>query len=254
MQLHQTVAHAPGASAQPVSPAVPRLRVGLIGLGTVGGGTYRVLQRNRALIAARTGRDIAVTMVAARNRVRAHALVADDADVAVVDDAFALAAHPAIDVGVEAMGGTTVARALVLCAIAHGKHVVTANKALLAEHGEAIFAAAQAQGVVVGYEGAVAVSIPIIKALREGLTANRIEWVAGIINGTTNFILSEMRSKGVGFADALADAQARGFAEADPAFDVEGVDAAHKITLLAANAFGVPVRFDAVHVEGIHTL
>jgi homoserine dehydrogenase len=251
---HHTVSFAQDASALPVPPALPRLRVGLIGLGTVGGGTYRVLQRNRALIAARTGRDIAVTKVAARNRARAQALVADDADVAVVEDAFALAAHPDIDVVVEAIGGTTVARELVLCAIAHGKHVVTANKALLAEHGEAIFAAAQAQGVVVGYEGAVAVSIPIIKALREGLTANRIEWVAGIINGTTNFILSEMRSKGVSFADALADAQARGFAEADPAFDVEGVDAAHKITLLAANAFGVPVRFDAVHVEGIHTL
>jgi homoserine dehydrogenase len=162
--------------------------------------------------------------------------------------------HLDIDVVVEVIGGTTIARDLVLQAIANGKHVVTANKALLAVHGTEIFAAAQAQGVVVAYEGAVAVSIPIIKALREGLTANRIEWIAGIINGTTNYILSEMRDKGASFADALADAQAKGYAEADPSFDVEGVDAAHKLTLLASNAFGVPIAFDKVHVEGITQL
>ena len=177
-----------------------------------------------------------------------------DDDVELVDDPFLVVNHPGIDVVVEVIGGTTIARDLVLQAIANGKHVVTANKALLAVHGTEIFAAAQAQGVVVAYEGAVAVSIPIIKALREGLTANHIEWIAGIINGTTNYILSEMKDKGVSFADALADAQAKGYAEADPAFDVEGVDAAHKLTLLASNAFGVPIQFDKVHVEGITQL
>ena len=233
--------------------AIAPLRVGMLGLGTVGMGTYTVLRRNAELIAARTGRPIEIVMVAVRNLARAARLV-DEEEVELVDDPFLVVNHPDIDVVVEVIGGTTTARDLVLQAIANGKHVVTANKALLAVHGTEIFAAAQAQGVVVAYEGAVAVSIPIIKALREGLTANRIEWIIGIINGTTNYILSEMKDKGASFADALADAQAKGYAEADPAFDVEGVDAAHKLTLLASNAFGVPIQFDKVHVEGITQL
>ncbi len=237
--------------AMPLHALAP-LRIGMLGLGTVGMGTYTVLQRNAEVIAARTGRRMEIAMVAVRNLARAASLV--DEDVELVDDPFLVVNHPDIDVVVEVIGGTTIARDLVLQAIANGKHVVTANKALLAVHGSEIFAAAQAQGVVVAYEGAVAVSIPIIKALREGLTANRIEWIAGIINGTTNYILSEMKDKGVSFADALADAQAKGYAEADPAFDVEGVDAAHKLTLLASNAFGVPIQFDKVHVEGITQL
>ncbi len=232
--------------------ALPPLRVGLLGLGTVGGGTYRVLQRNGDVIAARTGRRIVITMVAVRNLARAASVVGDD--VALVGDPFQVVNHPDVDVVVEVMGGTTLARDLVLRAIANRKHVVTANKALLAVHGAEIFAAAQARGVVVAYEGAVAVSIPIIKALREGLTANRIEWVAGIINGTTNFILTQMRSHGLSFGAALEEAQRLGYAEADPTFDVEGVDAAHKLTLLASNAFGVPVQFDKVHTEGITAL
>jgi len=232
--------------------AVAPLRVGMLGLGTVGSGTCRVLQRNADLIAARTGRRIELTRVAVRNLSRAASIVGPE--VALTDDPFAVVNHPDMDVVVEVMGGTTLARELVLQAIANGKHVVTANKALLAEHGNEIFARARAQGVVVAYEGAVAVSIPIIKALREGLAANQIEWVAGIINGTTNFILSEMKTKGLSFAAALAEAQALGYAEADPAFDVEGADAAHKLTLLAANAFGVPLQFDQVHVEGITAL
>ncbi len=236
------------ATSAPIAP----LRVGMLGLGTVGAGTYQVLQRNADLIAARTGRRIQIMMVAVRNLARAADIVGPD--VQLVDDPFAVVCHPDIDVVVEVIGGTAIARELVLQAIAHGKQVVTANKALLAEHGTEIFAAAQAQGVAVAYEGAVAVSIPIIKALREGLTANRIEWVAGIINGTTNYILSAMKERGVSFADALADAQRLGYAEADPAFDVLGVDAAHKLTLLASNAFGVPLQFDKVHVEGITQL
>ncbi len=239
------------ASAKPWQIDAP-LRVGLLGLGTVGAGTYRVLQRNSEVIAARTGRRIEIAMVAVRNLARATGLVDDDVEV--VDDPFLVVNHPDIDVVVEVIGGTTLARELVLQAIANGKHVVTANKALLAVHGSEIFAAAQAQDVVVAYEGAVAVSIPIIKALREGLTANRIEWLAGIINGTTNYILSEMRDKGVSFAAALSEAQRLGFAEADPTLDVEGIDAAHKLTLLAANAFGVPIQFDKVHTEGITQL
>ena len=236
------------ALAQGIAP----LRIGMLGLGTVGIGTYTVLQRNAQVIAARTGRCMEITMVAVRNLHRAANLVDDGVEL--VDDPFLVVNHPDIDVVVEVIGGTGIARDLVLQAIANGKHVVTANKALLAVHGSEIFAAAHAQGVVVAYEGAVAVSIPIIKALREGLTANRIEWIAGIINGTTNYILSEMKDKGVSFADALADAQARGYAEADPTFDVEGIDAAHKLTLLASNAFGVPIQFDKVHVEGIAQL
>jgi homoserine dehydrogenase len=252
------------------------LRVGLLGLGTVGSGTFAVLERNQALIAARAGRPIRVTMVAVRNTARAAQIVGQGMvlstvpsrvqprlsatqarpgqTVILVNDPFAVVNHPDIDVVVEAMGGTTLAKQLVLQAIANGKHVVTANKALLAEHGDEVFAAAQAKGVIVAYEGAVAVSIPIIKALREGLSANRIEWVAGIVNGTSNFILSAMRDQGQSFDAALAQAQALGFAEADPAFDVEGIDAAHKLALLASNAFGVHVPFKSIHVEGITAL
>lgn len=240
--------HAPATPVHAIAP----LRIGMLGLGTVGAGTYTVLQRNAEVIAARSGRRMELVMIAVRKLARAAAIVGKD--VALTDDPFQVVNHPDIDVVVEVMGGTTLARNLVLQAIANGKHVVTANKALLAVHGTEIFAAAQTRGVVVAYEGAVAVSIPIIKALREGLSANRIEWIAGIINGTTNYILSEMKSKGVSFADALADAQNKGYAEADPAFDVQGVDAAHKLTLLAANAFGVPPQFDQVHVEGITAL
>ncbi|MCB1974372.1 MAG: homoserine dehydrogenase [Burkholderiaceae bacterium] len=232
--------------------AMRPLRVGLIGIGTVGAGTFRVLARNQALIAGRAGRGIEVVVVAARNLARAVTVVG--ADVALTNDPMQVATHPEVDVVVEAAGGTGLAREWVLAAIAAGKHVVTANKALLAVHGSEIFAAARARGVAVAYEGAVAVSIPIVKALREGLTANRIEWVAGIINGTTNFILSKMRDEGLGFAQALQQAQALGYAEADPTFDIEGIDAAHKITLLAANAFGMPVRFADAQTEGITAL
>ncbi|WP_295984351.1 homoserine dehydrogenase [uncultured Variovorax sp.] len=232
--------------------AIRTLRVGMIGIGTVGSGTFRVLARNRDYIAARAGRSIELVMVAARNLERAAGIVGDS--VALTADAMQVATHPGVDVVVEVAGGTGPARDWVLAAIAHGKHVVTANKALLAVHGEEIFAAARKEGVIVAYEGAVAVSIPIIKALREGLAANRIEWVAGIINGTTNFILSKMREEGLDFAAALAQAQALGYAEADPSFDIEGIDAAHKLTLLAANAFGMPLRFADAQVEGITAL
>ncbi len=232
--------------------AMRPLRVGMIGIGTVGAGTFRVLARNQALIAGRAGRGIKMVVVCARSLARAMSVVGKD--VALTNDPMQVATHPDVDVLVEVAGGTGPARDWVLAAIRSGKHVVTANKALLAEHGNEVFAAARQHGVAVAYEGAVAVSIPIVKALREGLTANRIEWVAGIINGTTNFILSKMRDEGVGFAEALAQAQALGYAEADPTFDIEGVDAAHKISLLAANAFGMPVRFAAAQVEGITTL
>lgn len=228
------------------------LRVGMIGIGTVGAGTFRVLARNQADIAGRAGRGIKLVMVCARSLARAMSVVGTD--VALTNDPMLVATHPDVDVVVEVAGGTSPAREWVLAAIRAGKHVVTANKALLATHGNEIFAAARQHGVTVAYEGAVAGSIPIIKALREGLTANRIEWVAGIINGTTNFILSKMREEGLGFAEALAQAQALGYAEADPTFDIEGIDAAHKITLLAANAFGMPVRFADAQVEGITRL
>ncbi|WCM90989.1 homoserine dehydrogenase [Acidovorax sp. NCPPB 3576] len=226
----------------------------MIGIGTVGSGTWRVLRRNQAAIAGRAGRGIEIVAVAARNVARAAAVLDGAEGVELTDDPLRVATHPGVDVVVEAAGGTGPAREWVLAAIAHGKHVVTANKALLAVHGNEIFAAAQQRGVAVAYEGAVAVSIPIVKALREGLTANRIEWVAGIINGTTNFILTKMRDEGLDFAAALGQAQALGYAEADPSFDVDGVDAAHKATLLAANAFGMPVRFERAHVEGIRGL
>ena len=239
-------------SLPPHAAAMRPLRVGMIGIGTVGAGTFRVLARNQALIAGRAGRDIKLLVVCARSLARAMSVVGKD--VALTNDPMQVATHPDVDVLVEAAGGTGPAREWVLAAIRAGKHVVTANKALLATHGNEIFAAARQHGVAVAYEGAVAVSIPIVKALREGLTANRIEWVAGIINGTTNFILSKMRDEGVGFAEALAQAQALGYAEADPTFDIEGIDAAHKIALLAANAFGMPVRFADAQVEGITRL
>ena len=227
------------------------IQVGLLGIGTVGSGTLKVLQRNQEEIRRRAGRGIEVAMVAVRNEDRARSLAVEVPGVKVVADPFEVVNHPDVDIVVEVIGGTTVARELVLQAIAQGKHVVTANKALLALHGNEIFAAAQARGVMVAFEGAVAVSIPIIKALREGLSANRIEWVAGIINGTTNFILSEMREKGLSFADVLKQAQQLGYAEADPTFDIEGFDAAHKATILSAIAFGIPVQFDKAYVEGI---
>ena len=225
------------------------IQVGLLGIGTVGSGTYRVLQRNQEEIRRRAGRGIEITMVADLDTERARAVVGRS--VQVVADARLVIANPDIDIVVELIGGYGIARTLVLEAIAAGKHVVTANKALLAVHGSEIFAAASKKSVVVAFEAAVAGGIPIIKALREGLTANRIEWIAGIINGTTNFILSEMRSKGLDFGVVLKEAQALGYAEADPTFDIEGVDAAHKVTIMSAIAFGVPVQFAKAHVEGI---
>ena len=228
------------------------IQVGLLGIGTVGSGTFEVLRRNQAEIQRRAGRGIAITMVADLDVARAKSIVGSD--VQVVNDARAVIANPEIDIVIELIGGYGIAKALVLEAIAAGKHVVTANKALLAVHGTEIFAAAHAKGVMVAFEAAVAGGIPIIKALREGLTANRIDWVAGIINGTTNFILSEMRDKGLGFDEALKDAQRLGYAEADPTFDIGGVDAAHKATLMSAIAFGIPVQFDKAYVEGITQL
>ena len=228
------------------------VQVGLLGIGTVGSGTFAVLARNQEEIRRRAGRGIEIAMVADLDTARAEKIVAGRAKV--VADARAVIADKSIDIVVELIGGYGIAKTLVLEAIAAGKHVVTANKALLAVHGNEIFAAAQKQRVMVAFEAAVAGGIPIIKALREGLTANRIEWVAGIINGTTNFILSEMRSKGLDFATVLKEAQRLGYAEADPTFDIEGVDAAHKATILSAIAFGVPVQFDKAHVEGITKL
>ena len=228
------------------------IQVGLLGIGTVGSGTYSVLKRNQAEIRRRAGRGIDITMVADLDVERARSLVGEG--VTVVNDARAVIANPDIDIVIELIGGYGIARQLVMEAIAAGKHVVTANKALLAVHGTEIFAAAHAKGVMVAFEAAVAGGIPIIKALREGLTANSIQWIAGIINGTTNFILSEMRNKGLDFDVVLKEAQRLGYAEADPTFDIEGVDAAHKITLMSAIAFGVPVQFDKAHIEGITAL
>ena len=227
-------------------------QVGLLGAGVVGGGTFAVLQRNQEEIRRRAGREIRISHVADVDLARARRVAGDAAEVGT--DARALIARPEIDAVIELIGGTTIARELVLEAIAAGKHVVTANKALLAVHGTEIFAAARENGVVVAFEAAVAGGIPIIKALREGLTANRIEWIAGIINGTTNFILSEMREKRIDFQAALADAQRLGYAEADPTFDISGVDAAHKATIVSAIAFGVPVQFAKTYVEGIGEL
>ncbi len=228
------------------------IKVGLLGVGVVGGGTFDVLKRNQEEIRRRAGRGIEITMVSARDKAKVEARTGGT--VAVVMDPFQIVDSPDIDIVVELIGGTGLAKDLVLKAIYNGKHVVTANKALLAVHGNEIFKAAQDRGVMVAFEAAVAGGIPIIKALREGLTANRIEGIAGIINGTTNFILSEMRDKGLDFATVLKQAQALGYAEADPTFDIEGVDAAHKCTIMSAIAFGIPVQFDKAHVEGISKL
>ena len=228
------------------------IKVALLGIGTVGSGVFKVLQRNQTEIKARTGRGIEITLVADRAADHARSIVGNTTEV--ITDAFAAVTRPEIDIVVELIGGYTVAKELVLKAIENGKHVVTANKALLAVHGTEIFEAAQKKGVMVAFEAAVTGGIPTIKALREGLTANRIEWVAGIINGTTNFILSEMREKGLDFDVALKEAQKLGYAEADPTFDIEGVDAAHKVTLMSAIAFGVDVQFDKAYVEGITKL
>jgi homoserine dehydrogenase len=228
------------------------IKVGLLGIGTVGSGTFKVLKRNQEEIMRRAGRAIEIAMVADLNTERARELTNGECEI--VSDANLLVAHPDIDIVIELIGGYGVAKDLVLKAIAHGKHVVTANKALLATHGNEIFKAAEAKGVMVAFEAAVAGGIPIIKSLREGLTANRIEWIAGIINGTTNFILSEMRDKGLDFDVALKQAQALGYAEADPTFDIEGVDAAHKATIMASIAYGIPMQFDKAYVEGITRL
>ena len=228
------------------------IQVGLLGIGTVGGGTWEVLNRNADEIQRRAGRAIRITKVA--DKAVEHARKVTKGKAKILSDAFSLVKDKDIDIIVELIGGTSIAKDLVLDAIRHGKHVVTANKALLATHGNEIFAAAQKKGVMVAFEAAVAGGIPIIKALREGLSANRIEWIAGIINGTSNFILSEMRDKGLPFATALADAQAKGYAETDPTFDIEGIDAAHKLTILSALAFGIPMQFSKAYTEGISKL
>ena len=228
------------------------INVGLLGIGTVGGGTFTVLQRNAEEIMRRAGRPIRITVVADKNLDLAKKVTGGACRV--TDDAFSVVNDPEVDIVIELIGGCGVAKELVLKAIANGKHVVTANKALLAMHGNEIFLAAQKMRVMVAFEAAVAGGVPIIKALREGLTANRIEWIAGIINGTTNFILSEMRDKGSSFDTVLKEAQSLGYAEADPTFDIEGVDAAHKITILSALAFGIPMQFDKAYIEGISKL
>ncbi len=228
------------------------INVGLLGIGTVGGGTWEVLNRNQEEITRRAGRGIVIAKVADKDTERAKKITGGK--VAVTADANEVVTDPNIDIVIELIGGYTVAKDFVLKAIANGKHVVTANKALLATHGNEIFAAAQKKGVMVAFEAAVAGGIPIIKALREGLTANRIEWIAGIINGTSNFILSEMRDKGLAFADVLKEAQTLGYAEADPTFDIEGIDAAHKLTIMSAIAFGIPMQFDKAYTEGISKL
>jgi len=232
--------------------SIKPINVGLLGIGTVGGGTFTVLQRNAEEITRRAGRPIRISVVADKNLELAKKVTGGACRV--TDDAFSVVSDPEVDIVVELIGGYGVAKELVLKAIANGKHVVTANKALLATHGNEIFKAAQDKGVMVAFEAAVAGGIPIIKALREGLTANRIEWIAGIINGTTNFILSEMRDKGLSFDTVLKEAQRLGYAEADPTFDIEGVDAAHKITILSALAFGIPMQFDKAYIEGISKL
>ena len=228
------------------------IHIGLLGIGTVGSGTYSVLKRNREEITRRAGREIIIKMIADKDLDRARSLA--DQDVIVTSNAHEITVHPDIDIVVELIGGQTIAKDLVLEAIDHGKHVVTANKALLANHGTQIFAMAREKGVIVAFEAAVAGGIPIIKALREGLTANRIAWITGIINGTANFILSEMRDNGLPFAQVLKQAQKLGYAEADPTYDIEGIDTAHKITLMSAIAFGIPVQFSKVYIEGITNL
>jgi homoserine dehydrogenase len=229
---------------------VEPVKVGLLGLGTVGGGTVTVLARNRDEIVRRAGRDIVISHAAAK-AFRREAIEGIERIPRVSDDAWQVVADPEVAIVIELIGGYSPARELVLQAIENGKHIVTANKALIAKHGNEIFAAAQRKGVMVAFEAAVAGGVPIIKALREGLAANRIEWIAGIINGTSNYILTQMRDHGRSFDDALAEAQALGYAEADPTFDVEGVDAAHKLTILGSLAFGIPLQFDKVYVEGI---
>jgi homoserine dehydrogenase len=226
------------------------VKVGICGLGTVGGGTFNVLKRNAEEIARRAGRGIEVAQIA----LRSANPKCDIASTATTADVFEVVNNPEIDIVVELIGGSTIALELVLKAIENGKHVVTANKALIAVHGNEIFAKARAKGVIVAFEASVAGGIPVIKAIREGLSANRINWVAGIINGTGNFILTEMREKGRAFADVLKEAQALGYAEADPTFDVEGIDAAHKLTILASIAFGIPLQFDKAYTEGISKL
>ena len=228
------------------------IKVGLLGIGTVGAGTFAVLKRNQEEIIRRAGRGIEIAVVADLDTARAKEITGGDVEV--VSDAHLVVNRPDIDVVIELIGGYGIARDLVMQAIANGKHVVTANKALLAKHGTEIFKAAEEKGVIVAFEAAVAGGIPIIKALREGLTANRIQWVAGIINGTTNFILSEMRDKGLDFATVLKEAQRLGYAEADPTFDIEGIDAAHKASIMSAIAFGTPVQFEQAYVEGITNL
>jgi homoserine dehydrogenase len=228
------------------------INVGLLGIGTVGGGTFAVLRRNQEEITRRAGRAITLKVVADKDLERARRIVGNAAEV--TDDAFSVVANSEIDIVVELIGGTKVAKDLIMRAIENGKHVVTANKALLAQHGTEIFSAAQGKGVTVAFEAAVAGGVPIIKALREGLTANRIEWIAGIINGTSNFILSEMRDKGASFEEVLKQAQERGYAETDPTFDIEGVDAAHKLTIMSAIAFGIPMQFSKAYTEGISKL
>jgi Homoserine dehydrogenase len=230
------------------------LQVGLLGMGTVGCGTWTVLKRNEEEITRRAGRPIRITWIATRTLDRAHQATRGAKGVQLTTDPEVVIDRPEVDIVVELIGGIEPAKSYVLRAIANRKHVVTANKALLARHGNEIFAAAHKTGVMVAFEAAVAGGIPIIKALREGLTANRIEWIAGIINGTSNFILSEMRATGAPFATVLAEAQARGYAEADPTFDVEGIDAAHKLTIMSAIAFGVPMQLDKVYTEGITRL
>jgi homoserine dehydrogenase len=237
-----------------MGPGMKALQVGLIGFGTVGRGTWDVLRRNEEEITRRAGRPIRITWVATRTLDRAREGLRGVDGVNLTNDPHVVARHPDLDIVCELIGGVDAARVLILDAIAHGKHVVTANKALLAHHGNEIFAAAHARGVMVAFEAAVAGGVPIIKALREGLTANRIEWIAGIINGTSNFILSEMRARGASFEDVLKEAQALGYAEADPTFDVEGIDAAHKLTIMSAIAFGVPMQFDKAYAEGISRL
>ena len=228
------------------------VNVGLLGIGIVGGGTFAVLSRNQSEIMRRAGRGIVIKMIADKDVEKARRIAG--ASAGIVDDAFQVVRHPEIDIVVELIGGVTIAKELVLAAIDNGKHVVTANKAMLAQHGTEIFSAAHRKGVMVAFEAAVAGGIPIIKALREGLTANRIEWIAGIINGTSNYILSEMRSKGVSFKQALSEAQKLGYAEADPTFDIEGIDSAHKLTIMAAIAFGIPMQFSRCYTEGISKL
>jgi homoserine dehydrogenase len=228
------------------------IHVGLLGIGTVGGGTWDVLQRNADEIERRAGRGIRISRVADKDLARARKIVGTKARITA--DAFEVVRARDIDIVIELIGGTGIAKTLVLEAIRNGKQVVTANKALLATHGNEIFAAAQKKGVMVAFEASVAGGIPIIKALREGLAANRIEWIAGIINGTSNFILTEMRDKGLPFAAVLKEAQKKGYAEADPTFDIEGVDAAHKLTILSALAFGIPMQFSKAYTEGIAKL